>query len=36
MTDKDSTQESEVIEGEGPERVIVNESEQEPPYGTTD
>jgi hypothetical protein len=36
MSDKDEESESEVIEGEGPERVVVNESEQEPPYGTTD
>lgn len=36
MTDKDSTDESTVIEGDGPERVIVNEDEQERPYGTTD
>lgn len=36
MTDKDSTDEGEVIEGDGPERVIVNEDEQEQPYGTTD
>lgn len=36
MKDKDSEEESEVIEGTGPERVVVNENEQERPYGTTD
>jgi hypothetical protein len=36
MPDKDEKDELEVIEGDGPERVIVNENEQERPYGTTD
>jgi hypothetical protein len=33
---KDSTRDSKVIEGDGPKRILVNESEQEPPYGTED